>query len=642
MARPVVLGNNGLTVALDENGYVHDFYYPYVGLENLTTARSNPHYIGIWVDGHFSWLHDKNWKNHIDFMDEALIGHSTFVNDTLQLKIILKDFVDPKHDIFARKMVIANNSDKRRDVRVFFHQTFQISAEGRADTAMYVPDGHYVLDYKGRCSILAYAETESGEAFDQWAVGNTGIEGKVGTFKDAEDGELSCSAVEHASVDSTIRCSTVIEAKQIGEVHYWLCVSDSQDSLESLHRKMLGHGFYKRFRAAHQHWSDWLAIAEPKIQKLSPEYNQAVKKSLMLIKVHIDEHGGILASSDSSIYNYGRDYYSYVWPRDGAYAIWPLIKLGYTHEAKTFFDFCCSILHERGYLRHKYQPDRAIGSTWHPLIHGRRTELAIQEDETATVLIMMGEYLKASGDVEYVKSLFDKYIEPTADFMTRYIDDETHLPHASYDLWEEKFLTSTYTTATTYAALLTAAELAKEFGKHDKASIWAEAAESLQNHAKAFYSNDTGAYIKGFLLEEDYTKVDATLDVSSLYGVFMYNYGSENYVHDTADRVEKILLNNSPSGGSPRYEHDNYFVSDPPYMGNPWFVTTLWLSQYFSSVGRIDDAKELIDWSLDHTLHSGALSEQINPTEGSIVGVTPLVWSHAELINAILALHSTT
>ena len=40
MGRPVVLSNGQLFVGLDENGLVHDFYYPYVGLENLTNARS--------------------------------------------------------------------------------------------------------------------------------------------------------------------------------------------------------------------------------------------------------------------------------------------------------------------------------------------------------------------------------------------------------------------------------------------------------------------------------------------------------------------------------------------------------------------------------------------------------------------------
>ncbi len=74
MARAVMLGNGSLTVGLDEHGLVHDFYYPYVGLENLTTARSVHHKIGIWIDGHFSWVDTSSWSISADFESTALIS----------------------------------------------------------------------------------------------------------------------------------------------------------------------------------------------------------------------------------------------------------------------------------------------------------------------------------------------------------------------------------------------------------------------------------------------------------------------------------------------------------------------------------------------------------------------------------------
>lgn len=640
MARPVVLGNNSLTVGLDENGYVHDFYYPYVGLENLTTARSNPHYIGVWVDGKFSWLHENFWQKDINFQDDALIGKSTFLNNELKLKLTIKDFVDCSHNTFARKVTVNNLSDKSREIRIFFHQTFQISADGRGDTAMYVPDGHYILDYKGRCSILAYAEHGTNNSFDQWAVGNTGIEGKEGTYKDAEDGKLSNSVVEHASVDSVMRCSLNIDANREEEVRYWLCVSDSQDKLEAMHRLMLNGGFYKRLRATKQHWWDWLDLSNNHKSVVDKKYLPVINKSLMIIKTHIDKHGGIIASCDSSIYNYGRDYYSYVWPRDGAYAIWPLIKLGYEHEAKKYFEFCNNIITKRGYLMHKYQPDLAIGSTWHPLLHGKNKELAIQEDETASIIIMLGKFLEATGDLDYIKELYNSLISPAANFMAAFIDKSTRLPHASYDLWEEKFLTTTYTASTVYSALITAADIALRLDKNEDNEYWKNQSVLIKNHSSTFYSPDKRAYIKGFILTEKGLQTDNTLDVSSLYGAFMYGYGQESELKNTAEQIENLLLSKSPSGGIPRYEYDKYFTSEPPYMGNPWFVTTLWMSQYYSRMGFKERAVELVDWAVDKSLASGALSEQVDPSNGSIVGVTPLVWSHAELINAILDLEA--
>lgn len=641
MARAVVLGNSGLTVGLDENGLVHDFYYPYVGLENLTTARSEPHHVGVWVDGEFSWVHENEWQKDVTFHEDALVSDVTMTHEKLKVGLHFEDFVDANHDIFARKIRVRNLSGNTRDVRLFFHQVFQISAEGRADTAMYVPDGHYVLDYKGRCSILAYAETEDGEPFDQHAVGNAGIEGKEGTFRDAEDGELSMSAVEHASVDSTLRVSLQLAPGDSKVVRYWLAVSDSQDQLEKLHGYMLNGGFDTRLLATLQHWHDWLKIADNNLVDVTNlEHVTAIKKSLLVIKAHTDEHGGVIASCDSSIYNYGRDYYSYVWPRDGAFAMWPLIKLGYTKEPKRFFDFCVGIMHPDGYLKHKYQPDRAVGSTWHPLVHDNRKELAIQEDETAIVLIMLGQYLKYSNDTDYIESIFESFILPAAEFLHNFIDEETGLPHASYDLWEEKLLTSTYTVATTYQALLVSAHFADMLDLTSYSTKWGNKAQELLGQSSMFYDGVIERYIKGFHFKgEDGVRADMTLDISSFYGVYAFNYyENTEQLHGMLKTIEHELLDVSPSGGSARYEDDMYFRSPNPYKGNPWFVTTLWLAQYYAQNNNTQKALEIVGWTLKHALPSGLLSEQINPENGNIVGVTPLIWSHAELINAILDL----
>jgi len=640
MARHIILGNNSLTVGLNENGLVNDFYYPYVGLENLTTARSNPHYVGIWVDGNFSWLSDNNWSANIDFSSNELVGDSVFVDEQQQIEIHFEDFVDCNHNTFGRKLSIKNISENSRDIRVFFHQTFQISAEGRADTAMYVPDGHYVLDYKGHCSILAYAETAEGEVFDQYAVGNTGIEGKEGTFRDAEDGELSGAAVEHSSVDSTIRVSLSVEPSSTRKVHYWLCVNDSQDKLESMHSEMLGKGFDSRLHATKQHWNQWLERAELQIEDKSEKHKTAIKKSLMIINAHTDKHGGIIAAADSSIYNYGRDYYSYVWPRDGAYAIWPLIRLGYFTEARKFFDFCKNIMHPGGYMMHKYQPDKSIGSTWHPLVHNKRKELAIQEDETAIMIFMLAEYLQYSHDYIYVKGMYDSFVKPACDWMSEFIDEQTGLPHASYDLWEEKFTTSTYTSAVTCKALSVASAIAKGLDRSSDAAKWKTASEMIADNGVKLFDEERQAFIKGFHLQEDGTiEYDKTLDVSSLYGAHIFDsFTDEEHTRKTATAIEKELLDISPSGGSARYEDDNYFKSDPAYKGNPWFVTTLWLAQYYAHISQTDKTLKYVDWTLDNALPSGMLSEQINPKTSKAVGVTPLVWSHAELVNTILDL----
>lgn len=640
MGRHVVLSNGQLFVGFNKHGLVHDFYYPYVGLDNLTTTRSERHKIGVWVNGQFSWVNDGTWEMNVDFESEALISKISMKSKDLGLELQFQDFVDPELNAFCRHIKVINRSDETQYVRVFLHQVFEISRDGRADTALYEPDGHYILDYKGRISLLTYAETSDGEPFDQFAVGSFDIEGKEGTFRDAEDGELSGNLVEHGGVDSVVRLSLQLGTGQAKVIDYWVACASSQQEAENVHDELKKHGLVSRLRGARRWWNEWMAPSESVLRMVDENRRDLAKKSMLIIKAHTDRRGGILASGDSSIFNYGRDYYCYCWPRDGAYAIWPLVRLGLHDEARKFFEFCRDIIHKDGYLMHKYLPDRSIGSTWHPLVHGNRRELAIQEDETAIVVIMLGEYLKLAGDRDFVELMFSTLVRPAAIFMSNFIDDATDLPHASYDLWEEKFLTSTYTTAVTYAALEVAAKLAESFGYPEDAVNWREASKRIESGMHLLYNSERKAFRKGILLEPDGSiKHDDTLDVSSFYGMMLFGPQSlKPEMEKTGVAIESILLDKSKSGGAPRYEGDNYMRKAPDSLGNPWFICTLWMAQHYYDSGNIERAKKILDWTASKTTPSGILSEQVNPDNGEQVSVSPLVWSHAEYINTVLDL----
>lgn len=638
MGRPVVLSNGQLFVGLDELGLVHDFYYPYVGLDNLTNARSSQHKIGVWVDGSFSWTDDGSWQISVDFSETALVSRISLRHEGLGVRLETHDFVDITYNALIRRIKVINDSEAQRDIRLFMHQVFQISRAGRADTAMYVPDEHYLLDYKGRCCLLMAGKLDGHTGFDQYAVGSYNIEGKAGTFADAEDGELSGNPVEHGGVDSVLRFAKQAAAAEEFTVEYWVVAADSQSDAQAAHVYLREYDLAKRQAEVERSWQQWLEPATAKLAAVDGEQRQSLLKSLLIIKAHCDARGSILASGDSSIFNYGRDYYCYCWPRDGAYAVWPFIRLGLYDEARAFLEFARDTMHPDGYLMHKYQPDRSIGSTWHPLIHGRSRELAIQEDETASVIYMLGEYFKATSDLALLESFYDGLVAPAADFMCRYVDAATGLPHASYDLWEEKFLTTTYTVCTVIAGLEAAAQLAEAANHPEDALRWRRTAGGFRDKLDVLYHPD-GYFRKGFLLQPDGSlQYDDTLDISSLYGPYMFAglELTDGRMRATFDQVRQRLLDSSPAGGVIRYEHDGYFLADQHFMGNPWIVCSLWLGQYLASSGERKSAADLLAWSLEHRLPSGALSEQFDAKSGVPLGVTPLVWSHAELVNTLL------
>lgn len=641
MGRPVVLSNGQLFVGLDESGLVHDFYYPYVGLENLTTARSSQHKIGVWVGGEFSWTDDGSWQTDINFRDDALISNIVLKSEKLAVTLHLQDFIDPDYNALVRRIHVSNESADEREVRLFMHQVFEISRAGRSDTALYVPDEHYVLDYKGRYSLLIAGKHDDDRPFDQYAVGNYGIENKAGTFKDAEDGELSQNPVEHGGVDSVIRFCLPLQGNSSGTVDYWIVAASSQSDAALVHRQYMEGSMNDRLHAAESYWREWLEPSREKLERVPESLRGSLRKSLLIVKAHCDDRGSVLASGDSSIYNFGRDYYCYCWPRDAAYALWPLIRLGHFDEAKKFFAFARDTMHADGYLMHKYQPDRAIGSTWHPLVHGKNAELAIQEDETAAVVFMIREYLHASGDATFVENLYHTFVEPCANFMCRYIDEDTGLPHASYDLWEQVFLTTSYSTSVTIAGLEAASALAIQYDQPAEATRWQKAADSIRDNLSKLVT-DQGYFRRGqLLLPEGGTEYNDLVDIASLYGPFMYARLplNDERLLGTAKAVEEQILAKGPIGGVIRYPGDDYFLTKTQYGGNPWIVGTLWLAQYYVAQGRQDEAKGLLQWALDRQMPSGILSEQFDPEDGTPLGVAPLVWSHAELVNTILDIH---
>jgi GH15 family glucan-1,4-alpha-glucosidase len=136
--------------------------------------------------------------------------------------------------------------------------------------------------------------------------------------------------------------------------------------------------------------------------------------------------GSIIAAADSDAIHYNRDTYSYLWPRDGALVAYALDSAGY--NCSRFYRFCAKILEKEGYFLHKYTPSGSLGSSWHPWIEGKKTQLPIQEDETSLVLWALWNHFTRFKDLELIRSLYEPLIKKAADFMMNYRDGKQTCP----------------------------------------------------------------------------------------------------------------------------------------------------------------------------------------------------------------------
>ena len=245
MARPIVLSNGEMHVGINRFGQVHDFYFPYVGLENHAAGKDLRHRVGVWMDGSISWLDDGGWTIRSRYPHGSLIGHTIARNDHLQILLEFDDAVDAETSLFMRNIHVVNLASHERDIRLFMHQAFAIGdSRSNTDTAQYLPDSDAILHYRGRRAFVISGQAHDAP-FDQYTTGLFGIEGREGTFRDAEDGELSMCNVEHGRVDSTIRFKLSIEGNSSTRVHYWIAAGTSIREALILHKKVQRDGILK-------------------------------------------------------------------------------------------------------------------------------------------------------------------------------------------------------------------------------------------------------------------------------------------------------------------------------------------------------------------------------------------------------------
>lgn len=640
MAKSITLGNGQMLLLLDKFGQVRDFYYPYVGLENHMGGHF-VHRMGIYVDGVIRWMNHHSWHIQVNCAGETLATNIIALNEELKIKLEFKDTIYNEKNIFIRRVKVTNLADRHREIKMFFSHEFEIMESHRGDTAYFDPIHKCLVHYKGRRVFLINMKIND-NSFDQFSTGIFGAQGKEGTYKDAEDGILEGNPIQHGKVDSVIGGTMQLNPQEEQNLYYWIAAATSikaaLDLDEYIHRKSPEH----ILQTTQDYWHAWVNKQNFQFCDLDPKLKTLFNKSLIFIRTHIDNNGSILASGDSDMLHHGYDTYSYMWPRDGALVTTAMVRAGYLNTAHKFFDFCADVITQDGFLMHKYRPDGSLGSSWHAWTREGKVTLPIQEDETALVLYALWHYYEQSKDLEFIEQIYSSFIELASRFMINYVDEVTGLPQPSYDLWEEKYGVHTFTVASVFAALKAAGQFAEILGKTDHQNEFNTAADKFRDALlKHMYNPETG-FVKMVNVKDGQFIYDKTIDMSSIYGIIKFGVLeiTDERVVKNIQLIEQRLHCNTQVGGICRYEGDIYFYSGEGVPGNPWFITTLWLAQFYiaaaTNAEELKKADPLMHWANKFALDSGVMSEQINPFNGDQVSATPLTWSHAEFVVTVM------
>ena len=642
MPRDLPLSNGRLNICFDRAYVIRDVFFPHVGKENH--AAGHPFRFGVWADGVFRWM-GPDWKLDMRYSAGALATDVTARNDDLALELQCSDAVDFFENVLVRRVVVRNLSQKSREVRLFYHHDFRLLGNEVGDTALFNPELQAILHYKEDRYFLMNCSSGGVAGVKSYACGTKGVGSAEGTWRDAEDGQLQGNPIAQGSVDSTMCVSLVVKAQGEGVAYYWMAAGKDFREVATIDEVVREKSPEALLSRTQNYWRLWVNKGRELATDLTPSVMDRYRQSLLIIRSQIDHAGAVIASTDTDIAGFARDTYAYMWPRDGALVAGSLMSAGHVAAPANFLEFCARVISPLGFLRHKYNPDGSLASSWHGYVRDGKPVLPIQEDETALVVWAVWQYFTMFQRIEETAPFYRALVTRPADFLLKHVDASTGLPLPSYDLWEERWGVHAFTVASTIAGLRAAAQLSSAFGEDQRASRYQEGADRMiQAMLSILWSEKDQRFARMATAGASGYTLDMTID-SALFALSELAALpiEDPHLVSTLDQVGKRLWVQTDVGGVARYENDYYHQIEKTdtqrVPGNPWFICTLWLARYHilraKEPGELGRARELLEWAASHAFPSGVMAEQLHPYTGEPLSVAPLTWSHAAYVRTV-------
>lgn len=598
-------------------GALVETFYPSLGEDHLWDA-----YNGLWVNGEFVWLHDLELLEQ-SVLPQSDIVVSRFADPAGRFQVETQDFVHKGQDTHTRQIQIQNSSQQPLELAVFFYENMTINVFPTGDRCEYRPDIQALHHYENKIHFAIGADHEIAQ-FQCGGVKNL-LTRALDAMHDAEDGELRNNPGASAGAGLGVNGALASEVQSLApgqklSRRYFLAAGQSPEEA------------FKHLQAARQqsvqqsrqenlnYWQNYLEHSQI-VPGMSPEERAVYERALIVIQQHSAASGAHIAAPTST-----SPPYRFSWPRDGSYIALAELKSGHPENARKFLEFMARNQKPNGSWAINYH---TTGQAFYDF--GDRNN---EHDQVGTIPWMMVEYAQHTGDMNWLQQQWPT-IQSACEYLIQKTDLRTGLLGPTRDLWELSTSdTWTYSNAAGYAGLQAGAFSAELRGDLESAARYHQAAEKIKRGIHTWLWHEGGYYGRGINLGSD--RVDPKVEAANLALAYPFKVFA---VDDPrmVKMAERILADlSSPEGGVRRYTDDRY------YDGQPWPVTTEWLSIYYSLLGQKDLAARLHGASTRYALSTGSLQlgEQYDERQKRWVSALPLTWSGAKYILAAQALHA--
>ncbi|HEY3360468.1 MAG TPA: glycoside hydrolase family 15 protein [Methanosarcina sp.] len=653
----VILGNDELLVTMGRKGDILGFFYP---------RRDHAQHVEesvacIHTGEKLLWTNDNDWHCIQNYIEDTNIVSTKLYHDS-GIRISILDLVHPDVPVLIRRFKI--QSQKKISGKFFYYSNFDVGETSKKNSGFCDTDTHLLVQYWQNYHIGIYSLPE----FTEWQIGKAmdTIWWTNAKF-DMEDGKLQGNKEDIGNINNAAGWDLELEADGANEFVIFIGAASSRRLLYKRIQELSKLPLEYIFEKTREHWVMLLSrkqvLKMPELegydnlrQELFSAYNRAL---LMLYLLNDREYGSFVAAPefDSNFEKCGG--YGFCWNRDAAEIVLALKHSGYPEYCDTFFKWCIQTQLSDGSWFQRYWLNGDIAPSW------GNFDYSTQIDETSSTLYAMDVYYRGLEGLKKAEFLEEVWVSilRAAEYLMKRTKSGIH--ERCMDLWETFYGIFTYTNASIYAGLMGASHLAEENGEAGMAKRWKKRAEFVKQATIDRFWLQEGYFAKGVINE----KLDKTVDASILgtyvpFGMLSPKDPLErDMIQFMIENIQKKLsVPFNLNYGIRRYENDSYI------NGNPWVVTTLWLSEAMftlalelsseksisavnvgasSGNGEVSDetVKKLtsegikcLKWALAGATSTGLLPEQVEQSTGKPAWAIPLGWSGSLMLDNILLL----